>query len=397
MSLALKDVVLRVEGQTHIHPTSLELAPRGFNILLGTTLAGKTTLMRLMAGLLKPTSGEIWFDGKNVTGVPVRERRVAMVYQQFINYPHLTVFDNIASPLRVAGVSSAQVKERVGRIAELLRLSPLLDRRPAELSGGQQQRTALARALVKDADLVLLDEPLANLDYKLREGLRDELPRLFADRDCTVVYATTEPAETLLLGGHTATLHEGAITQFGPTEDVYRRPVDLTTAQVFSDPPINTAPVVKRGSRIEISDVVGLERARRTGGAGRRRVHARAAATSCAAGRARRANGCEGRRGRRPDSRRTGQRASVGRRDQRVRERRALRSARARMGVAVARRAPIRRRRDGRLQARRRARPVLRCPRPLCQRGRPRDGAGVAMARIGLKNVRHSYREHPAE
>jgi glycerol transport system ATP-binding protein len=255
MSLALKDVVLRVDGQTHIHATSIELAPKGFNILLGTTLAGKTTLMRLMAGLLKPTSGEIWFNGKNVTGVPVRKRRVAMVYQQFINYGHLTVFDNIASPLRVAGVGAAQTKERVGRIAELLQLSPLLDRRPAELSGGQQQRTALARALVKDADLVLLDEPLANLDYKLREGLRDELPRLFADRECTVVYATTEPAETLLLGGHTATLHEGAITQFGPTQDVYRRPTDLTTAQVFSDPPINTAPVVKRGSRIEISNV----------------------------------------------------------------------------------------------------------------------------------------------
>ena len=257
MSLALKDVVLRVEGQTHVHATSVELAPKGFNILLGTTLAGKTTLMRLMAGLLKPTAGEIWFNGKNVTGVPVRKRRVAMVYQQFINYGHLSVFDNIASPLRVAGVGAAQLKERVGRIAELLKLSALLDRRPAELSGGQQQRTALARALVKDADLVLLDEPLANLDYKLREGLRDELPRLFADRDCTVVYATTEPAETLLLGGHTATLHEGAITQFGPTQDVYRRPADLTTARAFSDPPINTAPVVKRGSRIEISDVAG--------------------------------------------------------------------------------------------------------------------------------------------
>jgi len=255
MSLALKDVVLRVDGQTHIHATSVEFAPKGFNILLGTTLAGKTTLMRLMAGLLKPTAGEILFNGKNVTGVPVRERRVAMVYQQFINYGHLTVFDNIASPLRVAGASTAQTKERVGRIAELLKLSPLLDRRPAELSGGQQQRTALARALVKDADLILLDEPLANLDYKLREGLRDELPRLFADRDCIVVYATTEPAEALLLGGHTATLHEGAITQFGPTHDVYRRPVDLTTAQVFSDPPINTAPAIKRGARMDISNV----------------------------------------------------------------------------------------------------------------------------------------------
>jgi glycerol transport system ATP-binding protein len=252
MSLALKNVALRVDGQTHIHATSVELAPKGFNILLGTTLAGKTTLMRLMAGLLKPTAGEIWFNGRNVTGVPVRERRVSMVYQQFINYGHLSVFDNIASPLRVARVASAEIKTRVGHIADLLKLSELLDRRPAELSGGQQQRTALARALVKDADLVLLDEPLANLDYKLREDLRDELPRLFADRDCTVVYATTEPAEAMLLAGHTATLDSGRVTQFGPTPEVYRQPVDLTTARVFSDPPINTAPVVKRGARVEL-------------------------------------------------------------------------------------------------------------------------------------------------
>jgi glycerol transport system ATP-binding protein len=112
---------------------------------------------------------------------------------------------------------------------------------------------------VKDADLVLLDEPLANLDYKLREGLRDELPRLFADRECTVVYATTEPTEALLLGGHTATVHEGRVTQFGPTGDVYRRPADLVTARAFSDPPINTAPVVKRGGRIELGGVAAWD------------------------------------------------------------------------------------------------------------------------------------------
>ena len=121
----------------------------------------------------------------------------------------------------------AEIDARVHRIAELLRLTPMLERRPAELSGGQQQRTALARALVKDAGLVLLDEPLANLDFKLREELRDELPKLFADRRCTVVFATSDPIEALLLGGHTATLHEGRITQFGPTAEVYRRPVDL--------------------------------------------------------------------------------------------------------------------------------------------------------------------------
>ena len=252
MSLVLQDVELRIGAETHVHPTCLELAEHGFNVLLGPTLAGKTTLMRLMAGLLRPSAGRLSFAGRDVTGIPVRARRVAMVYQQFINYPHLTVFDNIASPLRVQRRPEAEVRKRVGEMAELLRLSAFLERRPAELSGGQQQRTALARALVKDADLVLLDEPLANLDYKLREGLRDELPRLFSDRSRTVVYATTEPAEALLLGGHTATLHEGRITQYGPTSAVYRHPVDLTTARAFSDPPINTAPVVKRGGRFEL-------------------------------------------------------------------------------------------------------------------------------------------------
>src|SRR5215467_730644 len=256
MSLALRNVSLRIDATTHIYETSVELAPRGFNILLGTTLAGKTTLLRLMAGLLKPTRGEILFNGKDVTQVPVRARRVAMVYQQFINYGHLSVFENIASPLRVAGVRAAEITTRVARIAEILRLGALLDRKPAELSGGQQQRTALARALVKDADLVLLDEPLANLDYKLREDLRDELPRLFADRECAVVYATTETAEAMLFSGHTATLFEGRVTQFGPTEAVYRQPVDLTTARVFSDPPINTAQVIKSGASVRLGDSV---------------------------------------------------------------------------------------------------------------------------------------------
>lgn len=253
--MELRDVELRVDGQTHIHPVNLTLRAGGFNVLLGPTLAGKTTLMRLMAGLLAPTRGTLWSGGRDVTGVPVRRRNVAMVYQQFINFGHWSVYDNIASPLRVLGLKEDEIKRRIGPIAELLRLSPMLERKPAELSGGQQQRTALARALVKDASLVLLDEPLANLDYKLREELRDELPRLFAGRECVVVYATTEPAEALLLGGHTATLDEGRVTQFGPTGEVYRQPGDLTTARTFSDPPINTAAVVKRGEQIELGAV----------------------------------------------------------------------------------------------------------------------------------------------
>ena len=247
MGIELKQVSKRVGAEMHIYQTDLLLEKGGFNVLLGTTLSGKTTLMRLMAGLETPSTGEVWFDGANVTGVPVQKRDVAMVYQAFINYPSFTVFDNIASPLRVARVARREIRARVEAIAELLKLTSMLDRMPAELSGGQQQRTALARALVKNAPLVLLDEPLANLDYKLREELRDELPRLFEDAGATVVYATSEPLEALMLGGHTATLHEGRVTQYGETPVVYRTPNTLMSARVFSDPPINTAVVSKQG------------------------------------------------------------------------------------------------------------------------------------------------------
>jgi len=256
MTLVFKNVSLDVGAQTHIYPTDLEFGQTGFNILLGTTLAGKTTLMQIMAGLIKPTTGEIWFDGRNVTGTSVQKRNVSLVHQQFINYPNMNVFENIASPLRVIGMGKGEITRQVESIAEMLKMTPMLGRKPAELSGGQQQRTALARALVKQADLVLLDEPLANLDFKLREELREELPKMFENRGCCVVYATTEPMEALLLGGHTACLNEGRITQFGRTDEIYREPENLKTAQVFSDPPINTAPVTKQDNRIILNDKV---------------------------------------------------------------------------------------------------------------------------------------------
>lgn len=254
--LELKNVEKRVGDQTHIYPTSLKLEPGHFNILLGTTLAGKTTLLQLMCGLEKPTRGELWFNGENVTGRAVQQRNVSMVYQQFINYPTLNVFDNIASPLRVAGMSGAEIKARVGEMAELMKISALLDRQPSELSGGQQQRTAMARALVKDSSLVLLDEPLANLDFKLREELRDELPKIFAERNCVVVYATTEPSEALQFGGETAALYQGTVADFGPTSQIYRNPSNLESAKVFSEPPMNTADVVKRSGKIFLNEEV---------------------------------------------------------------------------------------------------------------------------------------------
>jgi glycerol transport system ATP-binding protein len=183
-------------------------------VLLGATQAGKTSLMRLMAGLDTPTTGKVLVDGKDVTGMPVRERNVAMVYQQFINYPSLKVADNIASPLKLRGETG--IEARVKALADKLHIGMFLDRYPAELSGGQQQRVALARALAKNAPLMLLDEPLVNLDYKLREGLREELTQLFATGDSTVIYATTEPGEALLLGGYTAVMDAGELLQYGP-------------------------------------------------------------------------------------------------------------------------------------------------------------------------------------
>ncbi|MDN3554888.1 ABC transporter ATP-binding protein [Halomonas maura] len=239
MSLILEHIDRVVGGETHIEGVSLELEPGSFNVLLGRTLSGKTTLMRLMAGLDTPTRGRVLMDGEDVTGRSVRKRNVSMVYQQFINYPSLSVYDNIASPLKLARVEKREIDRRVREIAEMLHIEAFLDRLPLELSGGQQQRTAMGRALVKDADIVLFDEPLVNLDYKLREEFREELRAVFSERNCIAVYATTEPAEALALGGNTAVLHQGRLLQYGRTEDVYHRPRDILTAEMFSEPPIN--------------------------------------------------------------------------------------------------------------------------------------------------------------
>ena len=259
MTLELKGVSKIVEGQVHIHPTDLTLERGTMNVLLGPTLSGKTSLMRLMAGLDKPAAGRIFWNDKDVTGMRVQDRQVAMVYQQFVNYPAMTVFDNIASPLRLMGVDAAQIDARVRETADMMKLTPMLQRKPLELSGGQQQRCALARALVKNAGLVLLDEPLANLDYKLREELRVEIPRIFEASGAIFVYATTEPEEALLLGGNTATLWEGRVTQFGPTPHVYRQPASATTARVFSDPPMNFVGMDKRGGRLSFDGGQGAD------------------------------------------------------------------------------------------------------------------------------------------
>jgi len=239
MSLSLKNVDKIVARKVHLKDICLGLESGSRNVILGRTLAGKTSLLRIMAGIDRPSRGRVLIDEKNVTGISVRKRSVAMVYQQFINYPSMTVYKNIASPLKVSGYKKTEIDRRVRETAGLLHIEDLLDRLPADLSGGQQQRTAIARALVKEADLLLLDEPLVNLDYKLREKLRVDLQQIFKQRRSIVVYTTTEPSEALMLGGNIVVIDEGCVLQTGPTPDVYRNPATLKVADIFSDPPIN--------------------------------------------------------------------------------------------------------------------------------------------------------------
>src|ERR1700726_3692 len=251
MTVTLENVMRSVDGIPTIRDVSLTLERGTLSVLLGPTLAGKTSIMRLLAGLDRPTTGRVLVDGKDVTGFDVRQRSVAMVYQQFINYPSLTVYENIASPLRVQGKPRAEIDGRVQEAAKLLKLEPYLNRTPAASSSAPRLRTAIARALVKGADLVLLDEPLANLDYKLREELRTELPRIFEASGAIFVYATTEPLEALLLGGRTLCMWEGEVLQAGDTAKVYRHPDTLRVGQVFSDPPLNTVAIEKRNGSVE--------------------------------------------------------------------------------------------------------------------------------------------------
>jgi len=256
MQLALEGISKTAGPETWLYNLSLAPAAGAVTVLLGATQSGKTSLMRIMAGLDVPQSGQVLVDGHDVTGMPVRQRNVAMVYQQFINYPSMKVRDNIASPLKLRGESG--VEARVQHLAQKLHIEPFLDRYPAELSGGQQQRVALARALAKNAPLMLLDEPLVNLDYKLREELREELSSLFATQDSTVIYATTEPGEALLMGGYTAVLDAGELLQYGPTAEVFHYPQTLRVARAFSDPPLNLVPARWHDGAVTLADAQTL-------------------------------------------------------------------------------------------------------------------------------------------
>lgn len=244
MELELERAVKRFGDTPVLRELTLEVRDADMVAVVAPTGSGKTTLLRVLAGLERLDAGRLSVGGHDVTGVHVRKRNVSMVYQEFVNYPSLTVYENIASPLRVAKPTPARpdIDRRVHAIAEQLGIGDLLPRLPQELSGGQQQRVALARALVKEVELVLLDEPLGNLDYKLREALRSELKELSRSRNALFVYATPEPVDALMMASHVAVLADGRILQYGPTEEVYRRPQHLQVGERFSEPPMNLLP-----------------------------------------------------------------------------------------------------------------------------------------------------------
>jgi glycerol transport system ATP-binding protein len=240
MALIMQNIDIRENGIAHLDNINLTFKRGGLYTILGRTLAGKTTLLRSIAGLQLPQKGALTLHGNDFLQLPVWKRRVAMVYQQFINYPHLNVLANVAFPLRRAGVPRAEAHQRAREVLGKVGLADFEKRRPAALSGGQQQRVALARALVKRAEILLLDEPLVNLDYKLREQLREEFQNIFEGQDdAIVVYTTTEPAEAIQLGHEMIIMDEGTVIQQGEPLAVFNAPATIRCAEIINDPPMN--------------------------------------------------------------------------------------------------------------------------------------------------------------
>jgi glycerol transport system ATP-binding protein len=208
--------------------------------ILGRTGAGKTELLRALMGLNPLSDGDIQLDGIDISKRAIRDRNMSLVYQQFINYPHLSVLENVAFPLRRQGKKKLEAQERAREMLASVGLGDFLQRRPAQLSGGQQQRVALARAMVKHSRILMLDEPLANLDYKLREQLREEFPRLVAgNNDSVILYTTTEPREAMELGNTMIIMNKGRIVASGAPADLFAHPPTKDAASVISDPPIS--------------------------------------------------------------------------------------------------------------------------------------------------------------
>ncbi len=242
MNLVAENLSYKPDEQFHLNEVSFNFKKGNIYTILGRTLSGKTTLLKTIAGLLTPDSGDMQFEDKDFLKVPVWERNIAMVYQQFINYPHLNVFENVAFPLKQRKVDDQEIIDVVLKSLKSVGLEGYENRKIQELSGGQQQRVSLARSLVKNAKILLLDEPLVNLDYKLREQLREEFKNIFSQglsEESIVIFSTTDPREAMELNGEVIVLDEGKVLQVGPAKEIFENPKTLKVAEISNDPPMN--------------------------------------------------------------------------------------------------------------------------------------------------------------
>ncbi|MGR9208460.1 ABC transporter ATP-binding protein (plasmid) [Rhizobium leguminosarum] len=238
-AVSVKDLKIAYGDHTVIEKMSIDIAPREFLVLLGPSGCGKSTLLNAIAGLQDITSGEVWISGKNVSWEEPKDRGIGMVFQSYALYPRMSVRKNLSFGLRVARLPKAEIEARVARTAALLQLDKLLDRRPAELSGGQRQRVAIGRALVREVDVFLFDEPLSNLDAKLRNELRVEIKKLHQRLGNTMIYVTHDQVEALTLADRIAIMRDGVIQQLASPAEIYRRPANLFVAGFIGAPAMN--------------------------------------------------------------------------------------------------------------------------------------------------------------
>ncbi len=243
MSLSVRDLVKSFGGAAPVvRGVSFEVARAETLTVLGPSGCGKSTLLRLVAGLERPDAGSVWIGGRDVTRLEPKDRDIAMVFQSYALYPHLSVFENVAVALRLRRLPATAIRERVERTAERLGIARHLGRRPRELSGGERQRVALARALVREPRVFLFDEPLSNLDALLREQARAELKTLFRETGATVVYVTHDQVEALTLSDRVAVMHEGRLEQIGAPAEIYDRPATRFVATFVGSPRMNLLP-----------------------------------------------------------------------------------------------------------------------------------------------------------
>ncbi len=259
-SVKLIDIEKRWGGVVGVARQSLEIADGEFVVFLGPSGCGKTTTMRMVAGLEAPSAGEIWIGGQDVTDALPKDRDVAMVFQNYGLYPHMTVGENIAYPLKVRGVAASERRERARAVAEKVELAHLLDRRPRDLSGGQRQRVALARAIVRRPQVFLMDEPLSNLDAKLRVSMRAEIRRLQCELGVTTIYVTHDQIEAMTLADRVVVMRGGLIQQVGTPADVYNRPANLFVAGFVGSPSMNLLPAraLEGGLEVEGARLAGF-------------------------------------------------------------------------------------------------------------------------------------------